>query len=244
MDIVFVSMPMADVERPSIALGLLKAVLTQHGMDSRIFYGNVRYLDYFGPSAYRLSRVASPEEALVDWLFAPVAFPEHMPPPEDYLAALLTRNPHLGKADKNKIIGSLLELRRRTGEFVDWMVQAVLRLEPRIVGCTSMFQQHVASLALLPQNQGTRSRCRHDDRRRQLREHHGADDAPELRVGRLRLSRARPTPISAPSAKPFSPRDATSRRRNCRKACSARCTARSAIPKRRTATACRAASPS
>ncbi|HEX3864713.1 MAG TPA: RiPP maturation radical SAM C-methyltransferase [Stellaceae bacterium] len=149
MDIVLVSMPMADVERPSIALGLLKAVLTQRGLDAKIFYGNVRYLDYFGPSAYRLSRVASPEEALVDWLFAPVAFPEHTPPAEEYLAALLRRNPHLGKVEQVKITGNLLELRRRCVEFVDWMVQAVLRQQPRIVGCTSMFQQHVASLALL-----------------------------------------------------------------------------------------------
>jgi ribosomal peptide maturation radical SAM protein 1 len=149
MDIVLVSMPMADVERPSIALGLLKAILTRDGIEAKVLYGNVRFLDYFGPSAYRLSRVASPEEALVDWLFAPVAFPEHVAPPEDYLEKLMARNPHLGRADRRKVSGSLIELRQRTGEFVDWVAQSVVRLEPRIVGCTSMFQQHVASLALL-----------------------------------------------------------------------------------------------
>lgn len=151
MDVVLVSMPMADVERPSIALGLLKAILAREAIGTKVLYGNLRFLDYFGPSAYRLSRVALPEEALVDWLFAPAAFPEHTPPAEDYLAVLLARNPNLGKAERGKVTHSLLELRSRTAEFVDWMAQAVLRLEPRIVGCTSMFQQHVASLALLRQ---------------------------------------------------------------------------------------------
>jgi ribosomal peptide maturation radical SAM protein 1 len=151
MEIVLVCMPMADVERPSIALGLLKAILVREAIDARVLYGNVRYLEYFGPRAYRLSRFAMPEEALVDWLFAPVAFPGYAPPTEAYLAALLARNPYLGKAERGKVTSRLLELRRRSGEFVAWIAQTVLRLEPRIVGCTSMFQQHVASLALLRQ---------------------------------------------------------------------------------------------
>lgn len=151
MDVVLVSMPMSDVERPSIALGLLKAILVRDGIAAKVLYGNLRFLDYFGPSAYRLASLPSPEEALVDWLFAPIAFPEHAPPPKDYLAALLARNPHLRKAGEAEVTGSLLELRRHIGEFVDWMVQSVLRFKPRIVGCTSMFQQHVASLALLRQ---------------------------------------------------------------------------------------------
>ncbi len=151
MDIVLVSMPMADVERPSIALGLLKAILARDGISSKVLYGNVRFLDYFGPSAYRLTTLPSPEEALVDWLFAPIAFPDYAPPAEAYLAALLARNPHLRKAGNAAVTGSLLELRRHSGEFVDWMARSVLRLQPRIVGCTSMFQQHVASLALLRQ---------------------------------------------------------------------------------------------
>lgn len=149
MDIVLVNMPMSDVERPSIALGLLKAVLTRHGIAAKVLYGNLRFLDYCGPNAYRLLGRTRPEEALVDWLFGPIAFPQHAPPIEDYLDALCQRNPIFRQVQRRPLAEHLVELRQRAREFVDWFAETVLRLEPRIVGCTSMFQQHVASLALL-----------------------------------------------------------------------------------------------
>jgi hypothetical protein len=41
------------------------------------------------------------------------------------------------------------ELRAEAEDFVDSAAARVLAHKPRIVGCTSTFQQHVASLALL-----------------------------------------------------------------------------------------------
>lgn len=149
MDIVLVIMPKADVERPSIALGLLKAILARHDIPAKVLYGNLRYLEYFGPDAYRLLGFARPEEALVDWLFSPVAFPEYDPPVEPYLDALCSQNTMFRKADRSSLVARLLDLRRRSGEFIDWIADTVLSQKPRIVGCTSTFQQHVASLALL-----------------------------------------------------------------------------------------------
>lgn len=149
MDIVLVTMPKADVERPSIALGLLKAILARHGITSRVLYGNLRFLEYFGPHAYRMLGFARPEEALVDWLFSPVAFPEYAPPVEPYLDALCSQNIMFRKAERGPLVERLLDLRQRSREFVDWLAETVLNLKPRIVGCTSTFQQHVASLALL-----------------------------------------------------------------------------------------------
>jgi ribosomal peptide maturation radical SAM protein 1 len=149
MDIVLVSMPMAEVERPSIALGLLKAILARHDIAAKIVYGNLRFLEYFGPEIHNLLDLARIEEALVDWLFSPIAFPQHAPPVADYFAALCARNPIFHRVERGPLVKSLIELRQKSCAFVDWIAETVLRFEPRIVGCTSMFQQHVASLALL-----------------------------------------------------------------------------------------------
>src|SRR6185503_10281635 len=47
------------------------------------------------------------------------------------------------------MIDVLKEVRRRAEAFIERVAEAVLADRPRIVGCTSMFQQHCASLALL-----------------------------------------------------------------------------------------------
>lgn len=149
MDVCLISMPMADVERPSIALGLLKAILARDGVRSKVFYGNLWFLDYFGPGAYRLANATTPEEALVDWIFAPAAFPEFHTDEDQYLDLLLQRNLNLAKVGAETVRRNLLKLRAEATTFVEWAANAVLRENPRVVGCTSMFQQHVASLALL-----------------------------------------------------------------------------------------------
>jgi ribosomal peptide maturation radical SAM protein 1 len=149
MDVCLVNMPMADVERPSIALGLLKAILARDGIRSKVFYGNLWFLDYFGPGAYRLARASTPEEALMDWVFAPAAFPEHQTDEDQYLDLLLQRNLILAKNDTDAVRINLRKLRAEAPAFIDWAAATVLQENPRVVGCTSMFQQHVASLALL-----------------------------------------------------------------------------------------------
>src|SRR5262249_13110984 len=89
------------------------------------------------------------EECLVDWLFAAAAFPDFAPDHEAFLDMLFANHPDLFASGQESGRRLLLELRRQTPDFVDFAAREVLRHEPRVVGCTSTFQQHVASLALL-----------------------------------------------------------------------------------------------
>nr|GAJ37819.1 hypothetical methyltransferase PH0819 [Bradyrhizobium sp. DOA9] len=149
MQIVLVNMPMSAVERPSLALGLLKSALSGAGLRSNIVYANIWFLEYVGLLDYCLLESSPPEEALVDWLFAGVAFPEFEPDHEAFLDRYFNRNP--GQAGKRvaELHATFKTLRSIMGEFIDWTVDKVLMYRPAVVGCTSTFAQHISSLALL-----------------------------------------------------------------------------------------------
>lgn len=147
-DVVLVLMPQAGVERPSIALGEIKACLTRSGIGSRVVHANLQYLEFVGPALIAAFERGRAEDGLVDWIFARAAFPEMASDEDAYLEALLARSPRLAKSMPD--IGERLrEARHRACHFIDWIADGVLADSPRIVGCSSTFQQHVASLALL-----------------------------------------------------------------------------------------------
>src|SRR5262245_840016 len=146
--VVLASMPMAGVERPSLALGLLKSILVQADIATTAVYPNMWFLEYVGVSDYFLLETCVPEEALVDWLFADLAFPGARTDYDTFLHFYFRRNPHHANQEK-ELRGTFLRLRSQMKEFVDWTVDRILALQPSIVGCTSTFSQHVASLALL-----------------------------------------------------------------------------------------------
>lgn len=147
--IVLVNMPMSAVERPSLALGLLTSVLAQAGLRSRTAYANMWFLEYVGLADHHLLESCLPEEALVDWLFAGVAFPDFEPDHNAFLDQYFQRNLlHAGKgtAERRK---NFLALRALMSGFIDWTADKILARRPVMVGCTSTFTQHVPSLALL-----------------------------------------------------------------------------------------------
>ncbi|MDE5465837.1 RiPP maturation radical SAM C-methyltransferase [Bradyrhizobium sp. CSS354] len=147
--IVLVNMPMSAVERPSLALGLLKSALTQAGLQATIAYPNIWFLEYIGIADYGPLESCPPEEGLVDWLFAGVAFPDFEPEESAFLDLYFERNPiHAGKSLAERR-ANFLRLRSLVGGFIDWTADKILEQRPAIVGCSSTFTQHVPSLALL-----------------------------------------------------------------------------------------------
>ncbi len=149
MDIVLVNMPFAAIQRPSIALGTLKSILRDTGLSVHTAYANLWYAEYIGIDSYlRVERTRS-QDVLGDWIFGSAAFPEHDPDHARYLDRLLRTNRNLSRGSRDQTIELLYRLRRLSAQFVDEVADRVLALDPKIVGCTSMFQQNVASLALL-----------------------------------------------------------------------------------------------
>ncbi len=149
VDVCLVNMPMGDVKRPSLGLSLLQAILTTGGIGCKVDYANLRFFAMAGADKLRLLGSTRAEDILAEWLFADVAFPDHQVDDDRFLDRLIARNSMLRKQDAKSVCSQLMELRRQIPAFVDGVAQGLLERSPRIVGCSSTFQQNVASLALL-----------------------------------------------------------------------------------------------
>ncbi|WP_414756259.1 RiPP maturation radical SAM C-methyltransferase [Anabaena sp. CCY 9910] len=142
VDVCLVSMPYAAIERPSIALGILKSCLTQKGIQAIALYPNISFAEEIGLYKYAEISESSPHLLMGEWTFSGVAFPDFQPDHSEYLSILTAqRNPTKTQA--------LWLVRNQAKAFIERVAQSILDLQPRIVSCSSMFQQHSASLALL-----------------------------------------------------------------------------------------------
>ena len=144
--IVIVSMPFQHVDRPSIQLGLLRAIGEAHGFPVRTLHANLDFavmigLDFYGLLAENRGRQVG------DWLFSVEAFGAAAPDPAGrFLDEFGTELSYLDE--------SVEQARERLLAVRDRDVPALLdtvadELEgARIVGFSSTYQQNAASFAL------------------------------------------------------------------------------------------------
>jgi ribosomal peptide maturation radical SAM protein 1 len=153
-DTVLISMPFGPVMAPSIGLSLLKSGLTRRGISSRIRYFSIRFAELVGWSFYANianGTLPSLQELAGEWIFNRALF--DITPDEDhsYVDEILIRRgacarpmPRIARP----VVERILRARSRVNDFLDRCLEQVMDDHPRIVGFTSTFQQHVASLAL------------------------------------------------------------------------------------------------
>ncbi|MEV4641211.1 RiPP maturation radical SAM C-methyltransferase [Actinoplanes sp. NPDC049548] len=146
--VVLVSMPFMMADRPSIQLGLLKAVASGHGYDVRTLHANLDLAARIGADTYRS---LSEDRGLMigDWLFSRAAFGSAAPDPDgallDDVAAELDL-PGLSAEDSRKL---LLRIREQdVPAYLDALASGFPWDEARVVGFTCTFQQNAASFAL------------------------------------------------------------------------------------------------
>lgn len=141
-DVCLVQMPFASVEHPSIGLSLLKQGVTEAGFGCRVYYPNLTFCDQVGVRRYKAVDRCFTEDLVGEWIFSKAAFPHRALDPEDYFRLV-----HLDFWDNAK--SELLEMREQAVSFVNEVAEMLLAEKPRIVGCSSVFAQNCASLALL-----------------------------------------------------------------------------------------------
>lgn len=155
MDVCLVNMPYASLNRPSLALGLLKAVLEREGIATAVLYPNLWFAEEAGLRLYHLCSSQFPKEFLAgEWSFAEAAFPGAPRDDEEYLRRLGAAHAsipgyHRGPGDAPRLVADLRAVRDAATAFLDRAARRVLETGARVVGCTSTFEQHAASLALL-----------------------------------------------------------------------------------------------
>ena len=144
MAVTFVQMPYVAIERPSIALGTLAACLHAAGIEARTLYANLTFAERIGLPRYELVNHSNLTLQIGEWTFAAAAFREQAVPPEPFLAGLPAQVP-----DWPGVAEQVRELRHDAARLIDDLAAEIVAASPRIVGCSSVFQQHCASLALL-----------------------------------------------------------------------------------------------
>ncbi|MBT9584490.1 RiPP maturation radical SAM C-methyltransferase [bacterium] len=149
MSILLVHMPFAAVERPSIGLGTLQACLEREGLVAEVIYANLLFAERIGLKRYKLVEFTPTDVFLGEWAFAAAAFPDFHPDMDAYFreADLDVMEAIFGPRQNLRPLFE--DLRRETPAFIDELVESLLAKKPRIVGASSTFQQHCASLALL-----------------------------------------------------------------------------------------------
>jgi ribosomal peptide maturation radical SAM protein 1 len=145
--VIFASMPFGPLAEPSLGLSLLQAVLPPG--TARILYFTLPMAELAGADLYQWIAETGVETAFLpgEWVMKPALFDEAPGAEREYLEEVL--RPVLGRGPAARAReAELLALRRQVPAFVDRCAMRVLEATPRLVGLTSVFQQHLAALAL------------------------------------------------------------------------------------------------
>ncbi len=152
--VVLVNPPFGAIERPSIGLGLLQAAAKQTGIDCECAYANLTFALRIGLEAYFwLANTSDCRDLVGEWVFAGTVFGESAGDVDafvrDYLPSTYTAGTFGVLMPGRDLRRVLLDVRGAAEAFVDELAGTILAKRPRVVGCTSTFQQNAAALGLL-----------------------------------------------------------------------------------------------
>lgn len=140
-DICLVHMPYSSLTHPSLALGLIESYLAPLGHQVDTVYGNLEFAAAIGVAQYDFVDSTYQEHLIGEWTFSRAAFEDKTPNDSGFFA-LFSDMPDDTRA-------RLLTIRSQAEDFINDIANRILAKQPKIVGCTSTFQQNCASLALL-----------------------------------------------------------------------------------------------
>ena len=155
-DVLFIAMPFGPVFTPSIGLSLLQAELTQGGISSQIEYLSIPFAERLGSRVYT-SIAQSQGIPIVDlageWIFARELAGPSRSGGRGYIRRVLRAQSAWAAREgvprlSDSTVHAIVEARGQVAPFLDQCVTRATALAPRVVGFTSSFQQHAASLAL------------------------------------------------------------------------------------------------
>lgn len=155
-DICLISMPYEQLRLPSIGISLLVAGAKEAGLSATAIYPRFWFAERIGLAPYEaIARQIDSSLLLGEWTFSGAAFPNFNPDYEAFSQERMHESSHILEAyhdilGKNVDIFKIFsEVRQAANSFVIEAAERILKYSPQIVGCSSTFQQHCASLALV-----------------------------------------------------------------------------------------------
>ncbi|MDT0604516.1 RiPP maturation radical SAM C-methyltransferase [Thalassotalea castellviae] len=140
-NIYLVNMPYSSLTHPSLALGLIEKYILAYGHQSEVIYANLAFAKIIGLAQYDVIDSSYFEQLIGEWTFSRAAFPEKIPLDHEFFALFSDITPTL--------IEQLKQVREEAELYIKNLSQEIIQHQPKIVACTSTFQQNCASLALL-----------------------------------------------------------------------------------------------
>jgi magnesium-protoporphyrin IX monomethyl ester (oxidative) cyclase len=134
-------MPYSSITRPSLALGLIENYINEYGHQVDTIYGNVEFATKIGLELYDQIDNSFFEHLIGEWTFARIAFPEKLLDDDGFFALFTDMS--------ETIRQQLLSARNEAEHYIAELAKRILKQSPKIIACTSTFQQNCASLALL-----------------------------------------------------------------------------------------------
>lgn len=154
LSVALVSMPVAAVDRPSLALGLLAEIGRGHGFTVDTVHAHLEFAAMVGPiTTTTLFREA--QYQLCEWLFTTEAFGTEAPSDADTLMQTIGEHVEAVASAASNALGRVVEpaelLAMREGvvpKYLDRVLTMADWASYDVVGFTSTFQQNVASIAM------------------------------------------------------------------------------------------------
>ena len=153
--VALIQMPFASVFSPSLGLSLLKSGLALRGVSSKVFYFNLRYAQTIGFELYDEIANGSPGvcDLLGEWIFSEALWGVNPENDREYFQQIIrggdpAHRKNVGAKVLDRCCSKALEARSKVSSFLDTCISEVNWAAIQIVGFTSVFQQHLASLAM------------------------------------------------------------------------------------------------
>ncbi len=156
LDVLLVSMPFGPLLSPSLGLSLLQPQVVARGLSCRCQYFTLAFGERIGEALY--SKITSQHRAMSrafvgEWIFSHAVYDWDQDHDERYVRDVLLKPPAwLGRnptrPPSRADLRAILKARDGAAAFIDWCTDRIVEARPSILGLTSVFQQHLASLAV------------------------------------------------------------------------------------------------
>jgi ribosomal peptide maturation radical SAM protein 1 len=155
-DVLLASMPFGPLLSPSLGLSLLQPQVRLKGLSCRVEYFTLAFADRIGQALY--SKITVEHRAMTrsfvgEWIFSNALFDWRPDAEQRYLDEVLLKPPawlgrHRTPPPSAADLRAIRSARALASDFIDSCADRVVVERPRVLGLTSVFQQHLASLAL------------------------------------------------------------------------------------------------
>lgn len=153
--VVLVNMPFAGYRQPSLALGILKAVLQPLASQVTVLDATLIFAEMISPAVYDTIATWPAQDLLGDWIFAAARSRPPRYTEDEYERQILQggepehRIAHFGKPPVTaRVRAELHQAREKVDDLLRVCLEEITSLQPDLVGFTAMFHQLSASLAL------------------------------------------------------------------------------------------------